>query len=152
MKAIVAVSKNNIIAKDNKIPWYFPDDLKFFKEKTLNQNIIVGRKTFETLPSLPNRKIYVLSKKNIVYDNAVVIDDISQAPKNSWLCGGAEIYNQYIHLCDELFYTDILYDVSYDYNEQVVKFNPFCLKVFNKKEIVKRFDTFNIWRYFKSIT
>ena len=72
MKAILAVSKNNIIAKNNKIPWYLPEDLKFFYNKTINNNIIVGRKTFETLPKLKKRNIFVLTRdKNLKYETAV---------------------------------------------------------------------------------
>ena len=57
LSIIVAKAKNNIIGKDNKLIWNLTDDLKRFKELTTNHNIIMGRKTFESLGRvLPNRK------------------------------------------------------------------------------------------------
>ena len=61
LSIIVTKAKNNIIGKDNSLIWKLPDDLKRFKEKTLGHNIIMGRKTFESLGRvLPNRYHIVL--------------------------------------------------------------------------------------------
>ena len=53
---IGAIGKNNELGKDNKLIWYIPDDLKFFKEVTIGKTIIMGKNTFDSLPKmLPNR-------------------------------------------------------------------------------------------------
>jgi len=60
LSTIVAVAKNNVIGKDNKLIWHLPEDLKRFKNITTGKVIIMGRKTFESLGRvLPNRK-YVI--------------------------------------------------------------------------------------------
>ena len=60
---IVAVAHHRVIGKDNSLIWHLPNDLKFFKEKTTGHVIIMGRKTFESLPFLlPNREHWVITK------------------------------------------------------------------------------------------
>ena len=60
---IVAVAHNRVIGKDNTLIWHLPNDLKFFKEKTIGHVIIMGRKTFESLPFLlPNREHWVITR------------------------------------------------------------------------------------------
>ena len=55
---IAAVGKNNELGKDNKLIWHIPDDMKFFKEQTINKKIILGRKTLESLPGLLPKRIH----------------------------------------------------------------------------------------------
>jgi dihydrofolate reductase len=63
LSIIVAISKNNIIGKEGKLPWYLPNDLKRFREVTTGHKIIMGRKTYESLPKiLPNRQHIVLTR------------------------------------------------------------------------------------------
>ena len=63
---IAAVAKNNVIGKNNKIPWYIKDDFKHFRELTTNHPIIMGKNTFLSLPKkpLPNRTNIVLTFKD----------------------------------------------------------------------------------------
>ena len=62
IKLICAISKNNVIGNENKLPWNIPEDLKRFKELTSNNWIVMGRKTFDSIGRpLPNRKNIVLS-------------------------------------------------------------------------------------------
>ena len=59
---IVAIAHHRVIGKDNSLIWHLPNDLKFFKEKTTGHVIIMGRKTFESLPFLlPNREHWVIT-------------------------------------------------------------------------------------------
>ncbi len=60
---IAAVSENNVIGKDGDIPWHLPPDLKHFKQLTQGHNIIMGRKTWDSLPKkpLPNRTHFVIT-------------------------------------------------------------------------------------------
>ena len=102
LSIIVAVAKNNVIGKDNKLIWHLPEDLKRFKRITTGHTIIMGRKTFESLGRvLPNRKHIVLSKdKDFKVDdeNVQVINDISllgeyiSSEEENFVIGGASIY------------------------------------------------------------
>ena len=82
LSIIVAVAKNNVIGKDNKLIWHLPEDLKRFKRITSGKNIIMGRKTFESLGRiLPNRKHIILCNDmelNINDERVLVLDDISK--------------------------------------------------------------------------
>ena len=61
---IVAMSRDRVIGKDNKLPWHFSEDLKRFKTITMGQTVIMGRKTFESIAKpLPGRENFVLTKK-----------------------------------------------------------------------------------------
>ena len=63
---IAAVGENSELGKDNELIWHLPGDLKFFREKTIGKNIVMGRKTFESLPKiLPNRHHIVITRGNI---------------------------------------------------------------------------------------
>ncbi|HXF09621.1 MAG TPA: dihydrofolate reductase [Desulfuromonadaceae bacterium] len=63
LKAIVAMSLNRVIGADNKIPWHLPDDFKWFKQTTMGNVVVMGRKTFESLGRpLPNRKNLILTR------------------------------------------------------------------------------------------
>ena len=63
ISTIVAVAKNNVIGKDNDIPWYLPADLKYFKKQTLNHHILMGRKCFESIGrALPKRTNVILTR------------------------------------------------------------------------------------------
>ena len=78
---IAAVAEDNGLGLDNKLVWHIPRDLKHFKDSTHGHCIIMGRKTFESLPkALPYRKNIVLSRrKNITYNDAVVVNSVEKA-------------------------------------------------------------------------
>jgi len=64
IQMVVAADENNVIGKDNQLPWHLPKDLKFFKKMTLNAPVIMGRKTFESMGRpLPKRLNIVLTKQ-----------------------------------------------------------------------------------------
>ena len=71
MNLIVAFNKKNVIGLNNKIPWHIPEDLKEFKRLTNNQIIVMGRKTFESLPNGPlkNRIHVIITNQTGYYDN-----------------------------------------------------------------------------------
>lgn len=112
---IAAIGKNNELGKDNKLMWSLKGDLKFFKEKTTNHTIIMGRKTFESLGRLlPNRKHVVISSNNNfpnevdVYNN---INSLLNHYKNSseelFIIGGAKIYSEFIKYANKIYLTEI---------------------------------------------
>lgn len=117
LSIIVAVAKNNVIGKDNKLIWHLPEDLKRFKRLTTGHNIIMGRKTFESLGRvLPNRKHIVLcndAELNIEDENVEVLDDISKLEKyinsdeENFVIGGASIYKLLLPKAEKLYITEI---------------------------------------------
>lgn len=112
---IAAVAKNNAIGKDNKLLWYLPEDLKRFKEITTGHTIIMGRKTFQSLPKiLPDRHHIVITrnKKFSVEDNRVtVINSIEELlallkkDEEYFVIGGADIYNQLLPYAEKMYVT-----------------------------------------------
>lgn len=117
---IVAVSKNNAIGKDNKLLFHIKEDLVFFKKTTLNKTIVMGRKTFESLPGiLPSRKHIVITRdKDYKIDNPnvevrhsliEVLNEYKYSSKELFVIGGGEIYKQSIDsgLLDRMYITRV---------------------------------------------
>lgn len=124
LAAIVAKAKNNVIGKDNKLIWHLPEDLKFFKEKTTGHIIIMGRKTFESLPCLlPKREHWVITKQ-VDYAKKhegirvfSSVDEVLEAVKDvdlAYVIGGAQIYKAFLPYIDVLYCTEIDADIDGD--------------------------------------
>ena len=117
---IVAVSKNGIIGKDNKLPWYLPDDLKRFRKLTTGNTVIMGRKTYESIGKpLPNRENIVLTKDtSFKVDGCQIINDINQIvfdnDKNYYIIGGTQIFNLLYDKCNSMEITYIDKDFGGD--------------------------------------
>lgn len=116
---IVAVSENGVIGKEGDIPWHFPEDLKHFKEKTIDHPVIMGSSTYRSLPEdfkpLPGRKNIVLTRSGIEADESVSIaNSLDEAwniakkyDKKAFIIGGATIYEQTLDEADKLVLTQI---------------------------------------------
>ncbi|MDR1254714.1 MAG: dihydrofolate reductase [Puniceicoccales bacterium] len=110
-KAIAAMSRNRVIGLKNKIPWHLPEELQWFRKITLNQRILMGRKTFESLGSrpLPQRINYVMShKSDVANKNVIVVHSFAALESIDgviWICGGASIYQKFLPLCSEIMLT-----------------------------------------------
>ncbi|HET6243501.1 MAG: dihydrofolate reductase [Bacteroidetes bacterium] len=112
---LVAVAKNNVIGKDNKLPWYLPADLRFFKNLTTGHHIIMGRKTFESFGKpLPNRTSVVITrKKDYNSQGCIVVHSIEEAIKTAavekeiFIIGGEEIFSQSMSIADRIYLTRI---------------------------------------------
>ena len=111
---IAAVGKNNELGKDNRLIWHLPGDMRFFREKTIGKNIVMGRKTFESLPKmLPNRHHIVITTGNIDNSEVEVYHSIEDFLKDysysgeTYVIGGASIYNSLIDYVDVMYLTEI---------------------------------------------
>ncbi len=115
---IAAVSENNCIGKKNTLPWHIPEDLLHFKKITTGNTVLMGRKTWESIPEkfrpLPNRKnIIISSQKNMVIPEGVALfhslEDALAANQDEdiFVIGGATIYAQTIDLADTLYITEV---------------------------------------------
>lgn len=113
---IAAVGKNLELGKNNDLIWHFKEDMKFFKKTTMGHPVIMGRKTFESLPkALPGRKNIVISA-NPEYkaDGAEVVTSVEEAIKlaetedtDAFVIGGGRIYTEFLPYADNLYLTEI---------------------------------------------
>ena len=112
---IAAVSINNVIGNNNKLIWKLSNDLKRFKNLTTNHSVIMGRKTFESLPNpLPNRDNIVITRDtNYSKPNIQVCSSIEDAinltktDTQPFIIGGGEIYSQTINIADKIELTRV---------------------------------------------
>ena len=119
---IAAVAKNGVIGKDNRLPWHLPADLRHFKALTTGHAVIMGRKTWESLPEkfrpLPGRQNIVVTR-NAAYaaSGATVAGSLpdavaAAAGEEAFVIGGAELYQVALLLADRLQLTEI--DAEFD--------------------------------------
>jgi dihydrofolate reductase len=108
------MSLNRVIGAGNCIPWHLPKDFRWFKQKTTGHVIIMGRKTFESIGRpLPNRTTVVLTRSTAPIPGVQTLSDLSQldpaspafAGRQLFICGGAQVYQQALPLCSDLYLT-----------------------------------------------
>lgn len=111
---ILSVGRNNEIGRGNDLIWHFHADMKFFRETTTGNTVIMGRKTFESLPKvLPNRKNIVISTdKDLKIEGALVVHSVEEALEaakddNIFVIGGGKIYAEFLPLADKIYLTEI---------------------------------------------
>ena len=121
---IVAIAQNNAIGKDNDLLWHLSEDLKYFKKTTNERTVLMGRKTWESLPFKPlknRRNIVVSSQKDYAIDGAELFDSIEKAvevlktQKDEVFCiGGASLYKALLPKADKLYVTRVYKDFEAD--------------------------------------
>ena len=114
---LVAASENNVIGKDNHLPWNLPNDFKFFKNKTWGMPVIMGRNTYESLDKLlPGRfNIVITTKQDWKRHDVIIAHSISEAItkaketdcKEIFIIGGAEVFEQSIDLVNKIYLTRV---------------------------------------------
>ena len=118
MNLIVAVSENYAIGKDNKLLFNLPSDLKYFKEKTLNKVVVMGRRTFNSLPFKPlkNRiNIVLTTDESFTYQGVIVVHSFEELFKelekynddDIFIIGGSSIYNKLLNKCRLAYITKV---------------------------------------------
>ena len=143
---IVAFNKKNVIGNNNTIPWYVPEDLHYFKNVTKDNIIIMGRKTFDSLPNGPLKNrihIVITSQKKPNTDQVFYLsfeDSFefvkhlqSITGKKLFIIGGSTIYNQYFEYCNKFHISLIDNDQDGD-----VLF-PFTLNDFENEDFRKTY-------------
>ena len=112
---IAAVAKNGAIGFENKLIYWLPNDLKRFKQLTTGHTVVMGRKTFESLPkgALPNRRNIVLSRQKRDFEGCDCYPSLRkalatcQADEQVFIIGGASIYKEALAVADRLCLTEI---------------------------------------------
>src|SRR5262245_11472573 len=114
LNAIAAMSLNRVIGANNKIPWHLPEDFKWFKKMTTGHVLVMGRKTYESIGKpLPNRTTIVLTRSSEPLPGVETISELTQldstnsslAGREIFVCGGAQVYQQALPLCSDLYLT-----------------------------------------------
>ena len=120
---VAAIASNNVIGKENSLPWNIPEDLKRFKQMTSGNTILMGRKTFDSIGRpLPNRQNIVMTKdENFEREGIKVINDfdealelIKESNEDVFVIGGSKIYELFEPVANSLAITRILKDFEGD--------------------------------------
>ena len=120
---VAAIASNNVIGKENSLPWNIPEDLKRFKQMTSGHTILMGRKTFDSIGRpLPNRQNIVMTKdENFEREGIKVINDfnkalelIKESNEDVFVIGGSKIYELFEPVANSLAITRILKDFEGD--------------------------------------
>ena len=156
MKAILAMAKNRCIGIEGKIPWHIPNDFRWFKEFTTGKKLIVGKNTFDTLPMLKNREIFVLTRRieelsdipnqYLINKNDLtgkIISDVSDLDSDIIVAGGAKTYVRLLPYITEFYVTHV--NGSYDGDTFMSSFED----LFTQQEVVKEFDGHKVVKYSK---
>lgn len=112
---LLAMDKNRVIGLNNGLPWHLPKDLRFFKEKTINQTVIMGRKTYESIGKpLPNRRNVILTKTKrdfpkdieVIHHLQTVLQWNEKHPEQEYfIIGGAHVFEQILPNADRMYIT-----------------------------------------------
>ena len=125
LSLIAAVARNGVIGKDNQLLWHLPGDMRHFRETTRGKPVIMGRKTWESLPEkfrpLPGRLNVVVSRTpDYAAPGAVLAGSLAEALEKAgdgdevFVIGGAELYRQALPLAGRLYLTEISADFAGD--------------------------------------
>jgi dihydrofolate reductase len=117
ISGIAAIGSNGELGFENKLLWYIKEDFKNFKKLTLGHHLIMGRKTFQSIgKTLPGRTTIILTRdSSFVADQAITTNNMLEAIRNAreageselFICGGAEIYNLYLPVMDNLYLSKV---------------------------------------------
>ena len=149
LHAIVAMACNRIIGRDGDLPWHLPEDLKLFKKRTLNHPIIMGRRTFESLPGqrpLPKRRNIVLSRSMEAREGIDIISHLEKLVNlgvtgDAYLIGGARVFETHLQDCESLILTYIY--APHRGDTTMPEFEAW----FPRHEILEKFAEFEVRHY-----
>lgn len=122
---IAAIDQEKAIGKNGEIPWHIPEDLKHFKEKTTGHPVIMGRKTFESLPvdyrPLPERTNIVLTRSDMDKEGVEIAKSFQKAYRiardhgeEAFIIGGASVYEQALPQANRMILTEVKKEVDGD--------------------------------------
>lgn len=127
LSLIAAISRNGVIGRDNRLLWHLPEDMKHFRARTMGSPVIMGRKTWESLPEkfrpLPGRRNIVVTRQpGFMAAGAAMAASLAEALSaatrdgavRAFVIGGAQIYNEALPLADEIILTEIDRDFEGD--------------------------------------
>jgi dihydrofolate reductase len=118
ISAIVAVSENHAIGRDNQLPWHLPEDLKFFKRTTLGKPMLMGRKTFDSLGGMLKNRLHIVvsTQKDLqLPEGAVLCNSLEDgleklkaaSDEEVFIIGGGQIFAETMDIIDRLYITEV---------------------------------------------
>jgi dihydrofolate reductase len=121
---LVAAAENNVIGKENRLPWHLPKDLKFFKNLTWGMPVVMGRKTFESFnkPLAGRRNIVITRQKDWTREGVIVVNDLPSALEAAretdanevFVIGGGEIFREVLPQAGRVYLTRVHSQVDGD--------------------------------------
>ncbi len=123
VSAVVAASENNVIGKDGGLPWHVSSDLKLFKEITMGKPVIMGRRTWESLPRKPlpgRRNIVITRNQDYEAEGAEIVGSVDEAlaacrgEEEVSIIGGGQVYERAMDRTDRIYLTRIHLNVEGD--------------------------------------
>ncbi len=143
---IWAMDENWLIGKDNKIPWHIKEDLLYFKSKTNDKEVLMGYNTYISLKGyyknrpLPYKKIYLVTRKKMIFEDALVIPSsldefMSNFSGELFVIGGSSIYSQTLKYANRLYISFI--KGSYTGDSYFSKFDLNMYDLISKEETDK---------------
>ena len=118
---ITAISKNRCIGRDGQLPWQLPADLQRFKQITMGQTLLMGRKTYQSIGRpLPGRSTIILSRSaDFSAPGCLVVNSLeagiaAATTEQLFICGGAEIYQQMLPLVEKIYLTELQKNITGD--------------------------------------
>jgi dihydrofolate reductase len=149
MKAIVAMTPNRVIGKDNKIPWHLPGEQKWFKQITMGHYVLMGRKTFESIGHpLPGRRNLVVTRSGAIEGVEIIrdLEKFDSGPyevqgKDLFVIGGAEVYRALLRRCDSIYVTMVKQEFNGD------TYFPAFESGFEFSETLRETSAYDVLRY-----
>jgi dihydrofolate reductase len=144
---IWAMARNRTIGRNNALPWYLPEDLKYFKRVTLGKPVIMGRKTWDSIGRpLPGRTTVVLSRTGFSSPGVTTVTNWEalrsiEPGRKLFLAGGAQLYAEGLPACTELLLTHV------DQEPEADTFFPDWTKGFDSGEVLRQGPGFVIRRH-----
>jgi len=126
LSLLVAMARNRVIGRNNKLPWHLPADLKRFKFLTMGQTIVMGRKTYESIGRpLPGRANIIVTRQtgyevpgaivvNTIDDALLICERTGSSNGENFIIGGEELYRQTLKICQRIYITEIQRDFEGD--------------------------------------
>ncbi len=153
---IVAASTNNVMGKNNQLPWHLPDDFAFFKQHTLNKPIVMGKKTWDSIQRiLPNRPNIILSRSlTVCPDGAYLFQSLDAAIEafkdypEIMIIGGAEIFKSALNQVGRIYLTRVHAHIEGDIIMPAFDFSKFSCNYeqYHTQDERHAYDfTFQIW-------
>jgi dihydrofolate reductase len=146
VRAIVAMTPSRVIGQGGKIPWHYPEDMRWFKQTTMGNAVLMGRKTFESIGKpLPGRLNFVVSRTASFQGVEMIRDligfQLDRFDRDVYVIGGAEVYRTLLPITEELIVTHVLTEHPGD------TFFPEYEPVFESAEKLLQTPDFVIKRY-----
>lgn len=141
---IAALSKNYVIGNNNQLPWHLPNELRWFKEQTINKTIIMGRNTYASIgKALPKRKNIILtSDQNFIAPNCLIYSNLENAIEDNshqsevMIIGGEKLYNSTISIANRMYLTMI--NENFDGDTYFPRFNMQEWNIVHKQDCFEK--------------